>query len=1356
MTTTGWGLAHEAARELEAALGSREACLAWFEARGYEPDPEFLVLPQGARFEGAAVLRGAVHRDAPRVLLLWREGWKQEPAGKKLREEQQEANHARRLLASRRSSEGELPALGVLAGQSSMLWFPLNGDHYAQRLRLEPGRLRGCKEGGEFVPHFLGLRAELMRGWVQAMDPELAALIGAQFDLGRLYVGQGLDDDFVSRMGVVRQRLVLHLLDPKHREGLLLGVLGRLGFERKAGEGDGFPPLRELAQQAQERRRLIAVADTVLLRQVLYRYLERQFGRDEAQDAAESQEGIAFGSYDQLLEATTTRAPSGEGKREALAVELLAMQGGLFGGAELVQRGAKGKAKGKGKGKAAVEEVPPLVVTDARFSQGVSAFNERYQATAGGDLHQGSISEAADLLQAHVLKHEEGLLAKLLDETRTAQYSFEFVDLEPRAFQRFYESTIGTDLKLDATGEGVSVQPSQRNRKEQGAYFTAEPLCFWMVDKTLGALFGEWRGRLQGVLEGRKGEAEGRREAVRALLGELMGWKILDPTCGGGIFLASAFQRLSSWRAEVMEELDGLLEPERSALLDEPALKALAQSGEWEWHVLLHMLYGVDKDIKALNVASNLLTLSSLAYKPRGVCFPSFINANLKPGNALVSPLCKADRRELHHKHGATLGELMRLRAELRDHRTSRARWSEVHAELQRQTQGLSEYYAQRDLRGVLPAADQGEFLARLREVGVFAWEFEFPEVFYEATPEGGVKPKARPGFDVVLGNPPWEEPAAEFKHFLGEYDAGYRELSGAESLAREQQLLADAQIEARWKAFVRSVDDYKALLTAGGYQHQNAVVLGRGQGAHSNLYKYAVELAWTLLREDGRAGLVLDGGLWGDIAAKPLRALLLDQARVEAVVGFSNNEGLFADIHRSYKFSATVFQKGGRTERFKAVFMRTSYRDLMRRSYRDPDPFDGLAVELDAEAIRASPQDTYPVPEVRSAAQLRALVALESHPTLRGPAWAVDTYSRELNSGEQRHYFHTEEAALKKDLKQKLSNKIRAFAVKIDGEARASAERAAQILEQIEAARGTSTVPSGQGWYPLVEGSQFNLFGVHQGSPPSEWVDPRLEGDTAGRFLWGRQEGRVLNGIADWLEAREGKRPMGKEERAREWIKAQTGAEQTPAEWVRLDWEGYRLAWRDICRNDDKRTLIVAIVPPRVALSHTAPFVRPFALEVGEGGVSWGLQYPHERLLYLAGMLSSFACDSLARTRVTKTHLTSATFQGFHVPAWSEGGLQRRVAELTARLTCLPATEERPWAEYGALAASVGLEPARDGLTDTRERWEAEVELNALAAQLYGLGAGEFRFLMDALFMTPQHKAAHEQQRDGVVGRLG
>ncbi len=94
-------------------------------------------------------------------------------------------------------------------------------------------------------------------------------------------------------------------------------------------------------------------------------------------------------------------------------------------------------------------------------------------------------------------------------------------------------------------------------------------------------------------------------------------------------------------------------------------------------------------------------------------------------------------------------------------------------------------------------------------------------------------------------------------------------------------------------------------------------------------------------------------------------------------------------------------------------------------------------------------------------------------------------------------------------------------------------------------------------------------------------------------------------------------------------------------------------------------------------------------------------------------------------------------------------------MAELTARLTCLPATVERPWSDYTELAKAVGLKPKRDGLTDPAQRREAEVELNALMAQLYGLSRKEFRFLMDLLFMTPGHREAHTLMRDDIAQRM-
>ena len=94
-------------------------------------------------------------------------------------------------------------------------------------------------------------------------------------------------------------------------------------------------------------------------------------------------------------------------------------------------------------------------------------------------------------------------------------------------------------------------------------------------------------------------------------------------------------------------------------------------------------------------------------------------------------------------------------------------------------------------------------------------------------------------------------------------------------------------------------------------------------------------------------------------------------------------------------------------------------------------------------------------------------------------------------------------------------------------------------------------------------------------------------------------------------------------------------------------------------------------------------------------------------------------------------------------------------MAELTARLTCLPATKERPWADYTELAEAIGLTSEQDGLLDPQERQEAEIELNAIVAKLYGLTKKEIRFLMDELFMTKKYVEEHSFMRDGILEKM-
>ena len=66
-----------------------------------------------------------------------------------------------------------------------------------------------------------------------------------------------------------------------------------------------------------------------------------------------------------------------------------------------------------------------------------------------------------------------------------------------------------------------------------------------------------------------------------------------------------------------------------------------------------------------------------------------------------------------------------------------------------------------------------------------------------------------------------------------------------------------------------------------------------------------------------------------------------------------------------------------------------------------------------------------------------------------------------------------------------------------------------------------------------------------------------------------------------------------------------------------------------------------------------------------------------------------------------------------------------------------------------------MNLNPEKHGLTDRGDRWEAEAELNALVAAQYGVGKKEFAYLMDTLFMTPQHQEEHTLMKEDILAKL-
>lgn len=1272
------------------------------EARGWRED-DFPIEITRPRLKGARLFVATEYEDAPRLLVLWRDGFsKRAVHGKQLRALQQDANELRDRLRAGGYADPELALVGCA---DFLIAFPLDGNAHTRRLRLTPRILERSERLTQFWDDF---EARALADWrerdevVGSGDGDeddglgfLGELIARarKFDWRRLHVGRALDEEFVAFMGVMRQHIAELLLSQVRRAQLLDPILEVLA--RHWGPDDASsntpPALEEIVHSVSLRSSLIATVDTVLLRLVLYRYLDAQY--DYTPDNGEAR-AIALGSYDALLQDATVDDESFE--------RLLTHARRVYG---LQRPGSDANPVPEPDPTGQLDLFASVVsLPDApKFKQQASAMMKRHRADAGGDLHQGEIARAADLLQDYILEERPGEFAALLEGTRSNRFSFHYADLDPRAFQQFYEDTIGTDIRLRYNPEDdrvvVRVEEWHRNQKEQGAYYTDERMASWLAERTLGKKIDTRFDELFTLLRTGSSEA-GFIPAVREQLHRLANLRVIDFACGGGIFLRAAFEQLSSVRGRVVAALETNLSEDQYKQLKKDPIAALfapgTAEGHWEWHILLHCIHGVDRDIKALNVASNMLTLSALTYKPYGVAFPSFVNVNLKPGNAFVIPIEPARREQFVEAFREELVELIEARQKLRSEELDRPTWRRLHDRATELTTRIVNTQIATTFEGVF-GKDVGheELVARVRRVGCCLYEAEFPEAYFN--PDGTWREES--GFDVVLGNPPWEEPAAEYKHFLPEFDAEYQSLKGKASKQREAELLADPEISRRWKLFQDSVEDYRKLLeTTELYKHQNTAIKGKRTGAHSNLYKYAVELGYHLTRKThGAVGMVIDGGLWSDRSATGLRKLLLDHARIEAICGFTNTSKIFEGVDGRQKFSCTIFTHDDADETFPAVFMRREIEDL--------DDFETLAAELNVQEIRADRSETYPVPEIRSQAHANADFALAHHPRLSDDAWNIDTYSRELNGGEQRHFFIP-----------------------------------------VEDAESTTV--------PLIKGAQFNLWGVHQGSLPEYHVS--LEDDAAGGFLRDRQLGRIHGWIAGALREQGLASKSGSmKDVAEKWLEDTTGTPDLPDEWLRLDLDGYRIAWRDMARNDDQRTLIAGIIPPGVALTDKAPFVRPFRLAIEDEEVVWKHQYAPKQLLYLCGMLSSFPCDAIVRGRVAKTTVSSQTFKRTEVPQWTGSSNQQRIATLCAQLTCLPTTTERPWADYTNLAAEVGLDPDRDGLIEPDARYEAEVELNARAAYEYELKPEAFTFLMDLLFMTPTHAAVHRQLEQDIAAYM-
>lgn len=246
-----------------------------------------------------------------------------------------------------------------------------------------------------------------------------------------------------------------------------------------------------------------------------------------------------------------------------------------------------------------------------------------------------------------------------------------------------------------------------------------------------------------------------------------------------------------------------------------------------------------------------------------------------------------------------------------------------------------------------------------------FHWSLEFPEVFHADPNNVSI---ATPGFDAVIGNPPWNMARAD----LG---------SAAERHAGREVL----------HPLVR-------------FCRESGIYRGR-TGGHANLYQLFVERALQLLRPGGTFAMVLPAGMLIDRGSAWLRQRLLSDSAIDAIVTFDNRDGIFP-IHRGMRFALVSAATGSGTTRLRCRFGET-----------DPAVLD----RIDMDERRACGAQTGPlvltrglierisgadmvIPEFRARADVAIVEKLHACVPALGSAdgWRVK-FGRELNATDDR-----------------------------------------------------------------------------------------------------------------------------------------------------------------------------------------------------------------------------------------------------------------------------------------------------------------------------------------------------------------
>jgi hypothetical protein len=174
-----------------------------------------------------------------------------------------------------------------------------------------------------------------------------------------------------------------------------------------------------------------------------------------------------------------------------------------------------------------------------------------------------------------------------------------------------------------------------------------------------------------------------------------------------------------------------------------------------------------------------------------------------------------------------------------------------------------------------------------------FHWWLEFPEIFFDV--EGSGKLRDDGGFDVVVGNPPWERvklQAQEFFSFLPQI------ADAANADAREKAIL-DLKVS-RPKLWIEYQDALENATLTSVFLHFSGRFPLTAVG-DVNTYSVFAEHSYNSINSFGRSSVIIQTSIVTDGDLKFFFQKIVDNLSLVSLIDFDNRELIFPGVHRTH-----------------------------------------------------------------------------------------------------------------------------------------------------------------------------------------------------------------------------------------------------------------------------------------------------------------------------------------------------------------------------------------------------------------------------------------------------------------------